>query len=123
MHGHREVFVMGWLRQLKDSYWQSSQVEAMDNKLEPLRTGDTSAAQQSPIERFVEVERDLGRLTLVTQALVEACVRKGLLTHDEIAEIIGHVDLSLPTDEKWGVGATPRPSLPLALAGNRTASN
>lgn len=109
---------MGWLRQLKESYWQPSQVDQLDSKLEPLRLNDTSAAQQSPIERFVEVERDLGRLTLVTQALVEACVRKGLLTHDEIAEIIGEVDLSQAADARWGAAATERPSMPLALLSN-----
>lgn len=113
---------MGWLRQLKESYWQPTQVDQLDSKLEPLRLSDTSAAQQSPIERFVEVERDLGRLTLVTQALVEACVRKGLLSHDEIAEIIGAVDLTQPVDTRWGAAATERPSMPLALLSNGHSS-
>lgn len=113
---------MGWLRQLKESYWQPSQVDQLDSKLEPLRLSDTSVAQQSPIERFVEMERDLGRMTLVTQALVEACVRKGLLTHDEIAGIVSEVDLSLPTDARWGAAATERPSLPLTLIGNAHAT-
>jgi hypothetical protein len=114
---------MGWLRQLKESYWQPSQVDLLDNKLEPLRLNDTSAAQLSPIERFVEVERDLGRLTLVTQALIEACVRKGLLTHAELTGIIGDVDLSLPEDSRWGAAATERPSLPLALSSNGHATS
>jgi hypothetical protein len=43
--------------------------------------------------RIEQLEGDLGRVALLARALADACIRKGLLTSDELAAMIAEVDV------------------------------
>lgn len=44
--------------------------------------------------RVQQVEDDLGRVALIARALMDACLKKGLLTQIEIAEMMRKADAS-----------------------------
>jgi hypothetical protein len=44
--------------------------------------------------RIEQLEGDVGRVALLAKALADVCVRKGLITHDELAAMIAEVDAS-----------------------------
>lgn len=50
-------------------------------------------------ERMDEIEDDLGRIALLARALADLCIRKGLLTKDELTAMASEVDLSDGTED------------------------
>ena len=68
-----------------------------------------------PLEtRVAQLEDDLGRVALLTRALIDAVLKKGLLSQIELAEMMTKADLSDGTrDGKLDLGALrQRPSKP-----------
>jgi len=51
-------------------------------------------AEPSMEARMKQLEDDLGRVALVTRALMDACLKKGVLTQIEIAEMMRKADAS-----------------------------
>ncbi len=45
-------------------------------------------------DRLEEFEDDLGRMALLCRALAEVCIRKGVLTHNDLAAMIGEMDMA-----------------------------
>ena len=45
-------------------------------------------------DRVKQLEADLGRVALLTQALMDAILKKGVLSQIEIAEMMTQVDMS-----------------------------
>ena len=45
-------------------------------------------------KRVAQLEDDLGRVALLTRALMDACLKKGVLTQIEIAEMMTNADMS-----------------------------
>jgi len=50
-------------------------------------------------DRVTQLESDLGRVALIARALMEACLKKGVLTQVEIAEMMRKVDASDGTED------------------------
>jgi hypothetical protein len=44
-------------------------------------------------KQMLELDEDVGRMALLLRALVEACLRKGVFTREELAALIARVDL------------------------------
>jgi hypothetical protein len=68
-----------------------------------------------PLEtRVAQLEDDLGRVALLTRALIDAVLKKGLLSQIELAEMMTKADLSDGTrDGKLDLGSLrQRPSKP-----------
>jgi hypothetical protein len=49
---------------------------------------------QSIEDRVRQLEEDLGRVALVTRAVMDACLKKGVLTQVEVAEMLRKADAS-----------------------------
>lgn len=45
-------------------------------------------------KRVAQLEDDLGRVALLTRALMDACLKKGVLSQIEIAEMMTNADMS-----------------------------
>jgi hypothetical protein len=54
----------------------------------------SEAAPQSLEDRVRQLESDLGRVALLTRALMDACLKKGVLSQIEIAEMMRKADAS-----------------------------
>ena len=54
---------------------------------------------QSIEDRVKRLEDDLGRVALVARALMDACLKKGVLTQVEIAEMMRKADASDGTED------------------------
>jgi hypothetical protein len=50
-------------------------------------------------DRVKELESDLGRVALLTRALIDACLKKGLVTQVELAELMRKADASDGTED------------------------
>jgi hypothetical protein len=56
--------------------------------------------------RIAQLEDDLGRVALLTRALIDAVLKKGLLTQVELAEMMTKADMSDGTrDGKLDLGS------------------
>ena len=55
-------------------------------------SGARRGARQS--ERMLELERDLARVALLARALADACLRKGLLTAEELERQLAETDFA-----------------------------
>jgi hypothetical protein len=83
---------MSWTRYLCQDYFTVKELDRIDANVRRMRM--SSARSDAGLrDRIAELEDDLGRLTLLTHALAEACVRKGIFTREEIAAIADELDL------------------------------
>ncbi len=89
---------MSWIRSMLLRRWPAETMEKMEREIEARtrarREAEPAAAPISPEARIDELERDLGRVVLLARALVQALLRKGLLTQNEIGDMMAEVDLS-----------------------------
>jgi hypothetical protein len=83
---------MGWTRYLLHDYYTAKELDRIDERMRSMRSSSARSAGDAR-ERVEELEDDLGRLTLLVHALAEACVRKGVLSRDEIAAVADDIDL------------------------------
>jgi len=84
---------MSFMRYFAHDYWQTSQIDRLDAKVRQIRLHE-SASRGRDMDRFEILEDDLARMALLVHALSEACVRKGVLTREEITAMIEEVDLA-----------------------------
>jgi hypothetical protein len=84
--------VMGWKIRMGGDVWTWREFDALNARLERMRRS-ASATRIQANDRIADLEDDLARTTLLVHALAEVCVRKGLLTREEIAEIAEQIDL------------------------------
>jgi hypothetical protein len=84
---------MSWSRYLNNDWWQTEQIEAMNRKIRGAQS--SRAAGDARLEDEIEqLSNDLGRALLLLHSLVETCVRKEVLTRDEIREAAREIDLA-----------------------------
>ena len=83
---------MSWTRYLLHDFFTAHELNRIDERFRRSRTASAST-RAGMYDRIDELEDDLGRATLIVHALAEACVRKGLLTREEIAAMVNEVDL------------------------------
>ena len=83
---------MSWTRYLFHDFFTAKELNRIDANAERRRR--LASTERIGIrQRFTDTEDDVGRLALLVHALAEACVRKGVLTREEIAAMVAEVDL------------------------------
>jgi hypothetical protein len=83
---------MSWMRELFRDFFPAQELNRLDAAMERRRS--RAAAERIDLRAHIlEVEDDLARLALVVHALAETCLKKGVLTREEIAAMMAKVDL------------------------------
>ena len=83
---------MSWTRYLCHDFFTAQELNRMEDRVRRMRS--SSARSDTNLRnRIDELEDDLGRLSLLTHALAEACVRKGIFNREEISSIADELDL------------------------------
>lgn len=75
---------MSLTRYLFHDYWTAEALNSLDERFRRAHRS-ASRGRAGMQERISELEDEVARLTLVAHSLVAACVKKGVLTHEEIA--------------------------------------
>lgn len=83
---------MSWTRYLNREWWTYQQIDVLDEKIRQ-RARDDSSARAHISDRVDALEDALERALLLVQALGETCVRKGVLSREEIAAVVAEIDL------------------------------
>lgn len=83
---------MSWFTNALRSHLGGAECESFDECLRRLREG-SGAVVPPTAERVAQLEEDLARAVLLIHTLVEACVRKGVFTREEIARAAAEIDL------------------------------
>ncbi len=83
---------MSWTRYLCHDFFTAQELNRMEDRVRQMRS--SSARSDTNLRnRIDELEDDIGRLSLLTHALAEACVRKGVFNREEIAAVADELDL------------------------------
>jgi hypothetical protein len=82
-----------WTRYLLHDFWTAEEFNRIDHELAARRHMEMKGRVQIR-DHVKELEGDLARVALFARALADACIRKGLLTHDEITSMIHPADLA-----------------------------
>jgi hypothetical protein len=83
---------MSWTRYLFHDYFTAKELNRIDAAAERRRR--ITSSERTDLRRLCsELEDDLGRLALLVHALAEVCVRKGVLTREEITAMMAEVDM------------------------------
>jgi hypothetical protein len=73
-------------------YLAEGQYETYEQYLARVRQSN-APPRATTLDRATQLEDDLARAVLIIHTLVEACVRKGVFTREEIARVAAEVDL------------------------------
>ena len=70
--------------------------EALKKKFDTLKAISESRSRRikSQKSRMEDLESDLGHVILLVNALAEACVKKGVISREDITQMIHELDLS-----------------------------
>lgn len=82
---------MTWSRYFTHDFWTAREFDRVDAEIRRRGRADRRTRMELR-ERVKELEDDLGHVALLTRALVDACLAKGLLTHDEVAALVMKLD-------------------------------
>jgi len=83
---------MSWTTNAIRKTLTGKQCETFEDCLRRMRDGSGNI-DLGIADRVAQLEDDLARAVLLIHTLAEACIRKGVLTRDEIAEAARKVDL------------------------------
>jgi hypothetical protein len=83
---------VGWLTHSFRKYLSEGRYETYEQYLTRVRR-DNAPPRNTTVDRAAQLEEDLARAVLMIHTLVEACVRKGVFTREEIARVSAEVDL------------------------------
>jgi hypothetical protein len=83
---------MGWLTHSLNKYLSEGHCETYEEYVARLRRSNAPPISTT-VDRMTQLEDDLARAVLIIHTLVEACVRKGVFTREEIAQVSAEVDL------------------------------
>jgi|SRR5690606_10289105 len=100
---------MNWKHFLQNDWWQSRQIVELNEKLREARL-EQVAEEAALGDEIAQLENDLGRALLLLHSLIETCVRKGVLTREEISAVARQIDLSDGVADGQLHPATMRPS-------------
>jgi hypothetical protein len=116
--------------------WLQDELDRIEERIDVVGRR-SSAAEGDVYERVIDAEIHIGRLTLVLRALVEACVRRGLIEKRDLTQLIDSIDradgvadgqldpallqerLAAPSS---GTAATPRTPVPKKSAAKQAKS-
>jgi hypothetical protein len=85
-HLFRDYWVDRRIRDVHDSVLRSRRVDA--------RARQELRQHATDLSKYVEdLEEDVGRLSLLLRVLLDACIKKGVVTHDEFSRMIGEIDM------------------------------
>ena len=93
---HREAAEVGRrLKELEAAHKLATEWLEASSDLEAARDdGDLRELVPELEERVAQLEDDLGRVALLTRALMDAILKKGLLSQIELAEMMTKADMS-----------------------------
>jgi hypothetical protein len=83
---------MSWTRYLFHDFWTATALNEMEDNLARHRFA-VSRMRTNHKRREGDLEDEIGRLALMVHALTNACIKKGVLTKDEIAVMMHELDL------------------------------
>jgi hypothetical protein len=83
---------VGWLTHSIKKYLAEGQYETYEQCVARLRQSNAPPGTTT-VDRTERLEEDLARAVLMIHTLVEACVRKGMFTREEIARVSAEIDL------------------------------
>lgn len=105
---------MSWTRYLLHDFWTAREFNRIEDETRTRSRWTQHRAQaikgdlESLRERVVELEDDLGRVTLLLRALADTCVTRGLLSKAELERVAQAIDASDGTaDGKTTLDDTP----------------
>jgi hypothetical protein len=84
---------MSWTRYLNHDWWQTEQIDRLNRQIRRAERSQSSV-EAHLADELDQLSNDLGRALLLLHSLVETCVRKGVLTRDEIREVAREIDLA-----------------------------
>lgn len=84
---------MSWSRFFFHDFWTAREFDRVDRQLRMQSAADRRTRGELR-ERVKELEDDLGRMALLTRAMLDACLQKGVLTRDEITGMMMKADLA-----------------------------
>ena len=102
---------MGWLTHSIKKYLTEGQYESYEQCVARLRQNNSPHADTTA-DRAAQLEEDLARAVLMIHTLVEACVRKGVFTREEMARVSAEIDLLDGTADGQLDPAVVRPAPP-----------
>jgi hypothetical protein len=83
---------MSWTRYLFHDFWTATALNEMEDNL--ARHRFAASRMRSKLKRREhDLEDEIGRLALMVHALTSACLKKGVLTKDEISIMMHEIDL------------------------------
>ena len=103
---------MGWLTHSIKKYLAEGQYETYEQCVARLRESNNTPHGGTTADRAAQLEDDLARAVLMIHTLVEACVRKGVFTREEIAQVSAQIDLLDGTADGQLDPAVVRPTPP-----------
>lgn len=80
-------------------YWMDQRINQVNQSVFVQRRLAAKASQkqtqqnQDVAESIEDLEADLGRMALLVRVLLDACIQKGVVTHDELSRMIGEIDM------------------------------
>ena len=83
---------MSWTRYMFHDFYTAKEFNRMDDRLRRMRM-QSGASRANLLDRVDELEDDLCRMSLILHAVVEASVNKGVLTREEISDMVEQIDL------------------------------
>jgi hypothetical protein len=83
---------MSWTRFFFHDYFTAQELNKLDRRLKQQRQL-RSASSRELRDRVETLEDENARLALMLQALTECCVRKGVVTREELQRMVSEVDL------------------------------
>jgi hypothetical protein len=109
---------MTWERYVRSGWFNATELDRLDARIDAMRRKHREEGKR----KFGDAQRELARVALVTRALAELMIAKGLITKDELLARIESVDLEDgvadgaldPTLVLPGAKPVPNPAPPVA---------
>jgi hypothetical protein len=84
---------MGWERYFVHNFFTAQEFDELERRLASSHRVAWER-HSSARARIEALERDLGRIALVTRSLADLCISKGLLTKNELVQLMLEADLA-----------------------------
>ncbi len=91
---------MSWTRYLFHDFFTASELNRIDDRIRSQRQREQSnrriesSVREHQASRIAELEDELARLSLLTHALAEACLKNGAFQREDLEAIIEQIDAS-----------------------------
>ena len=91
---------MSWTRYLFHDFFTAQELNSIDSRMKRQREIErhrsrSDAQNRERLEQQIDsLEDEIGRLSLLTHALTEACLNSGTITREQLQELIKNIDAS-----------------------------